>query len=61
MTATSKMPLRKETMYKTCKFEGEFVGIEEWYLDGDSFMYLVERIDGTRELVHHSECSEFCL
>ena len=53
--------MSKETLYKTCKFEGQCVAIEAWFQDGDSFMYRIRRIDGTKEIVHSSECSEFCL
>ena len=53
--------MSKETLYKTCKFEGQYVAIEAWFRDGDSFMYRIRRIDGTKEIVHFSECSEFCL
>ena len=52
---------RKETLYKTCKFEGEYVAIEAWFADDDSFMYRIRRIDGTKELVHASECTRFVL
>jgi len=56
----------KETLYKTCVFEGQRVDILQvlvgpWYQDGDSYMYRVRRIDGTNEIVHASECSEFAL
>lgn len=57
MTNTTK----KETLYSTCIFEGQYVAIEAWFADGDSYMYRVRRIDGTKELVHFSECSNFVL
>jgi len=51
----------KETLYKTAKFEGEYVALEQWFADGDSYMYRIRRINGSKELVHKSELSNFCL
>jgi len=59
--AVSETIAKKETLYKTCKFEGEYVGIEAWFVDGDSFMYRISKLNGDEELVHFSECSDFCL
>lgn len=57
MTSTPK----KETLYKTCKFEGEYVAIEAWFSDGETFVYRIRKTDGTKELVHSSECTNFVL
>lgn len=56
-----KLGMRIEALYKACKFEGEYVAIEAWFADGDSYMYRIRKIDGTNEPVHFSECSDFCL
>lgn len=53
--------MNKQQLYKTCKFEGEYVAIEAWFADGGSCVYRIRRIDGTKELVHASECTDFCL
>ncbi len=53
--------MTKQQLYKTCKFEGQYVAIEAAFKDGNSWMYRVRKINGTKELVHSSECTEFCL
>lgn len=51
----------KQQLYKTCKFDGEYVAIEAAFKDGDSWMYRIRRINGTKELVHECECTNFVL
>jgi hypothetical protein len=52
---------KKETLFKTAMFDGEYVAIEKWFADGESYVYLIRKIDGTKLFVHASECSNFCL
>ena len=57
--------MRKQELYKTCKFEGEYVRIIRAFYNGDKFgtwRYSIQKQSGEVESqVDESELSEFCL